>query len=242
MAALLYLKRVYALSDEGVVQRWCENPYWQHFGGERYFQHELPSDPSSLVRWRQRIGEASCKWLLANTIEAAKSAGVIKRKSLDPVVLDITSRCSPRRSPTPPTAGCSTGHASNSCRRRRPPASNPMRHRGSRVHFGTRYRWSDRLHRRGLAALRWPARQQPLANDRSWPTAGTGERQVRGSSVPSRTWASRDHVVTVARVGFEIGLPGSRQSWVPAAGQHPSLTTGGFPASRCSVSVAISKR
>jgi IS5 family transposase len=90
MAALLYLKHAYALSDEDVVERWCENPYWQHFSGEQYFRHELPCDPSSLVRWRARIGEAGCEWLLAQTIEAAKSAGVIKRRSLDEVVLDTT--------------------------------------------------------------------------------------------------------------------------------------------------------
>ena len=90
MAALLYLKHVYALSDEDVVERWCENPYWQHFSGEQYFRHELPCDPSSLVRWRQRIGEEGCEWLLAQTIEAASGAGVIKRRSLDTVVLDTT--------------------------------------------------------------------------------------------------------------------------------------------------------
>lgn len=33
MASLLYLKRVYALSDEDVIERWVENPYWQHFSG-----------------------------------------------------------------------------------------------------------------------------------------------------------------------------------------------------------------
>lgn len=90
MASLLYLKHVYALSDEDVVERWCENPYWQHFSGERYFRHELPCDPSSLVRWRQRIGEEGCEWLLAHTIDAARSAGVIKRRSLEQVVLDTT--------------------------------------------------------------------------------------------------------------------------------------------------------
>ncbi len=90
MAALLYLKHVYALSDEDVVERWCENPYWQHFSGERYFRHELPCDPSSLVRWRQRVGEEGCEWLLSHTIEAARNAGVIKRRSLDSVVLDTT--------------------------------------------------------------------------------------------------------------------------------------------------------
>ncbi len=90
MASLLYLKHLYALSDEGVVERWCENPYWQHFSGERYFRHDLPCDPSSLVRWRQRIGEAGCEWLLAQSIEAARKGGVIKRRSLDEVVLDTT--------------------------------------------------------------------------------------------------------------------------------------------------------
>lgn len=90
MAALLYLKHVYALSDEDVVERWVENPYWHHFSGERYFRHDLPCDPSSLVRWRKRIGEAGCEWLLAQSIEAARNAGVIKRRSLDTVVLDTT--------------------------------------------------------------------------------------------------------------------------------------------------------
>lgn len=41
MAALLYLKHVYALSDEDVVGRWVESPYCQHCSGERHFQHEL---------------------------------------------------------------------------------------------------------------------------------------------------------------------------------------------------------
>jgi IS5 family transposase len=90
MASLLYLKHVYALSDDDTVARWSENPYWQHFSGERYFQHELPCDPSSLVRGRQRIGEAGCEWLLAQSIEAARRGRVIKRDSLDTVVLDTT--------------------------------------------------------------------------------------------------------------------------------------------------------
>ena len=90
MAALLYLKHAFALSDEDTVERWCENPYWQHFSGERYFRHELPCDPSSLVRWRRRIGEEGCEWLLAHSIEAARRAGVIKTKSLEAVIVDTT--------------------------------------------------------------------------------------------------------------------------------------------------------
>lgn len=90
MAALLYLKHVYALSDEELVERWCENPYWQHFSGQRYFQHELPCDPSSLTRWRVRIGEEGCEWLLAQSIAAAGKGGMLKRNSLSTVVIDTT--------------------------------------------------------------------------------------------------------------------------------------------------------
>jgi len=90
MASLLYLKHTYALSDEEVVLRWVENPYWQHFSGERYFRHELPCDSSSLVRWRQRIGEEGCEWLLEHSIKAAQAAGVLKRHSLSTVVVDTT--------------------------------------------------------------------------------------------------------------------------------------------------------
>jgi IS5 family transposase len=86
MAALLYLKHVYTLSDEDTVARWGENPYWQQFSGERYFQHDLPCDASSLVRWRQRIGEVGCEWPLAQSIAAATKGRVIKRSSLDEIV------------------------------------------------------------------------------------------------------------------------------------------------------------
>ena len=90
VAGLLYLKHVYALSDEEVVERWVENPYYQHFCGERYFRHELPCDPSNLVRWRKRIGEEGVEWLLTETIEAAKRSGTIKATSLSTIVVDTT--------------------------------------------------------------------------------------------------------------------------------------------------------
>ena len=90
VAGLLYLKHLYALSDEEVVERWVESPYFQHFCGERYFQHEVPCDPSSLVRWRQRIGEAGVEWLLTETIEAAKRTSTIRTASLATIVVDTT--------------------------------------------------------------------------------------------------------------------------------------------------------
>ncbi|MEM6544117.1 MAG: transposase, partial [Pseudomonadota bacterium] len=41
VAGLLYLQHAYRLSDEAVVARWVENPYYQHFCGETFFQHRL---------------------------------------------------------------------------------------------------------------------------------------------------------------------------------------------------------
>src|SRR5215207_9557593 len=56
MVGLHYLKHLFNESDESVVARWVENPYWQYFCGLCYMQHELPIDPSSLSRWRKRVG------------------------------------------------------------------------------------------------------------------------------------------------------------------------------------------
>ena len=90
IAGLLYLQHAYNLSDEAVVERWVENPYMQHFCGEKYFQHELPIDPSSLCRWRRRIGEEGVELLLAETIEVAKRGGIVKRQSLERLTVDTT--------------------------------------------------------------------------------------------------------------------------------------------------------
>jgi IS5 family transposase len=57
VAGLLYLQHAYWLSDEAVVARWIENPYYQPFTGESFFLHGLPIDASSLPRWQGRIGE-----------------------------------------------------------------------------------------------------------------------------------------------------------------------------------------
>jgi len=90
VAGLLYLQHTFALSDEEVVWGWVENPYWQLFCGETWFQHNPPIDSSSLTRWRQRIGAEGMEWLLAQTIKAAASAKVIKQHSLDKVIVDST--------------------------------------------------------------------------------------------------------------------------------------------------------
>lgn len=90
VAGLLYLQHTFACSDEELVSAWVENPYWQHFCGETYFQHEPPIDPSSLTRWRQRVGEEGVEWLLTETIEAARRGKVVKKQSFDKIIVDTT--------------------------------------------------------------------------------------------------------------------------------------------------------
>jgi transposase, IS5 family len=35
----------------------------------RFFEHEMPIDPSSMSRWRRRIGEAGAEELLRETLD-----------------------------------------------------------------------------------------------------------------------------------------------------------------------------
>ncbi|CAG0910755.1 unnamed protein product, partial [Cyprideis torosa] len=90
MAGLMYLQHAYDVSDERVVEQWLESPYWQSFCGETFFQHRFPCHPTSLTKWRQRLGEAGCEALLAQTIQAGLESGALKRSSLKRVVVDST--------------------------------------------------------------------------------------------------------------------------------------------------------
>jgi transposase, IS5 family len=90
MVGLTYLKHTYNLSDEEVCARWVENPYWQFFCGFDYLQHQLPINPSSLTRWRERIGADGMELLLSATVEAAVTSGAVKPSSLERVSVDTT--------------------------------------------------------------------------------------------------------------------------------------------------------
>ena len=90
IAGLLYLEHTFDASDEAVVNTWVENPYWQYFCGEVHLQTEAPIDPSSLTRWRKRIGEEGVETLLMATIEAARRGGVVRASSVDRVIVDTT--------------------------------------------------------------------------------------------------------------------------------------------------------
>ena len=90
VVGLMMLQHMYNFSDEGVVEGWVENPYWQFFCGEQQLQWETPIDPSSLPRWRKRIGEEGMKRILSETIKTALNTGTVSAKSLRKVIVDTT--------------------------------------------------------------------------------------------------------------------------------------------------------
>jgi len=100
MVALHYLKYTYDLSDEDTVQRWLENPYWQFLSGMKFFQHKLPIHPSSMTRWRNRIGEAGGEELLKETIGAGLRIKAIKASQLKRINVDTTVQEKDIRFPT----------------------------------------------------------------------------------------------------------------------------------------------
>lgn len=69
MVGLHYLKALYDESDESVVAKWVENPYWQYFCGEKTFQQDFPCHLTSLVKWRQRVGFEGVEKLLGQVVE-----------------------------------------------------------------------------------------------------------------------------------------------------------------------------
>ena len=87
---LLMLQHMYGISDEGVVQGWIENPYWQFFCGELLLQWDIPLDPSSLPRWRKRIGKSGMDKVLRETIKTALKTGTVNARSLQKVIADTT--------------------------------------------------------------------------------------------------------------------------------------------------------
>jgi IS5 family transposase len=90
MAGLCILKHTYNLSDEVLCERWVENPYYQFFCGEEFFQHGLVFDRSSLTRWRQRMGEEKLQALLQESLSVATKTEAIKPADLNRVIVDTT--------------------------------------------------------------------------------------------------------------------------------------------------------
>jgi transposase, IS5 family len=88
IVGLLLLKQMYNQGDETVVERYLENPYWQHFCGEVYFQYRLPFDPSDFVHFRHRIGKEGMEKIFRQSINLF-GEGMI-RKEVKEVRVDTT--------------------------------------------------------------------------------------------------------------------------------------------------------
>ena len=90
MAALLYLKHAFNLSDEELVVRWSENVVWQYFSGQAYYTPKLPCDATQIGRFRSAIGEAGVEELLKATIDAAVQMKAIRPAEFARVIVDTT--------------------------------------------------------------------------------------------------------------------------------------------------------
>ncbi len=69
IVGLVLLRQIYNLSDEALIDRWIENPYWQYFCGEHNFQKIKPMDPTEFVKFRKRIGAEGAEKLFKLSIK-----------------------------------------------------------------------------------------------------------------------------------------------------------------------------
>jgi transposase, IS5 family len=90
MIALLYLKHAFNESDEAVVERWADSPRWQFFSGCAYYEDRQPCDATTLIKFRQLLGEEGVEELLAQTVNVAVSLQLIKPQELTRVIVDST--------------------------------------------------------------------------------------------------------------------------------------------------------
>ena len=100
MAGLTFLKYMFGLSDQEVLDGWVENPYWQDFCGGEFFEHEPPTDQTVMSRWRKRAGEAGVTDMIMETLEAAVRSKVAKAKDFERVNVDTTVQEKNVRFPT----------------------------------------------------------------------------------------------------------------------------------------------
>lgn len=90
LVGLTLLKHTFSLSDEEVVSRFVENPYYQYFCGFQFFEHDKPCDETSLVYWRKRVGVLNLEKLLSETLSTACKMKFLKPKEIQDVIVDTT--------------------------------------------------------------------------------------------------------------------------------------------------------
>lgn len=89
LVGLLLLKHIYGLSDKGMCERWVHDPYFQHFTGETFFQHDLPHERFGLSHWRKLIGD-KLDVLLQESLRVAHDTGALKKDDLARITVDTT--------------------------------------------------------------------------------------------------------------------------------------------------------
>lgn len=90
VTGIFMLQHMSGLSDEEVVKVWVENPYWQLFCGYDFLQWKFPLHPSSLSRWRSRLGKQGMHKILRETIRSALAGDVIRPSDMTSVIVDTT--------------------------------------------------------------------------------------------------------------------------------------------------------
>lgn len=90
MVSLLYLKHAFDESDESVVARWADSPRWQFFSGCAYYEDRQPCDASTLIKFRQLLGEEGVEELLSQTINVALQLKLVEPQELSQVIVDST--------------------------------------------------------------------------------------------------------------------------------------------------------
>ncbi|MEM6846277.1 MAG: transposase [Bacteroidota bacterium] len=97
IVGMLLLKHLFNESDETVLDRWVENPYWQYFTGEQCFQHQAPFDSTDFPKFRQRVGQEGIEKVLALSVKLHPGAEQEKEVQIAPTVQGkaITARRPP---------------------------------------------------------------------------------------------------------------------------------------------------
>jgi len=90
LIGLTLLQSLHGLSEDDVVNRWPENPYWQYLCGATFFQHQRPIVRSGLSKWRKRIKDKGMEALLQQTLAVGLASGAVKDTSLKRVSVDTT--------------------------------------------------------------------------------------------------------------------------------------------------------
>ena len=90
VVGIMLLQQMYKMSDEEAVYKWVENPYWQLFCGYDYLQWKFPIHPTTLTKWRQRLGSEGVERVFETIVKTAADCGMVQPKSFSKVIADTT--------------------------------------------------------------------------------------------------------------------------------------------------------